>query len=180
VIFTPSLDILTSGKIFRRGKKILSARSGSAQHSSAQRDSTSTYATSRCCARKTGAGPTASHPQRCADGSPRPGGTTGRSHVFVQEFSFDTPIPLVTNLKSFPKCRLPLRRIAAHRLASQKLRSNPFTLRPIPVAPVIPPPQAAHEIDLSNEWEDMLAVEPAEADPAQVVPPEIGLRRPSL
>jgi len=92
----------------------------------------------------------------------------------VQEFSFDTPIPLVTESETFPEAPIAITpEIVAQQPEVSEMVVEPIHLDPVHVEPVTPPPpQATHEIDLSNEWEDMLAVEPTEA-PAR--PPEITL-----
>ncbi len=88
----------------------------------------------------------------------------------VQEFSFDTPIPLVTESEIYPEAPMAITPETVTQPPEFEVPET--TVQPISIVPetVPPPPQAAHEIDLSNEWEDMLDVEPAETVHAEPGP----------
>jgi tetratricopeptide (TPR) repeat protein len=83
----------------------------------------------------------------------------------VQEFSFDAP-ELVA--ESAPVEPVALTQIEPEPTVSE-IKLEPVSVEPEPVA--IKGEAAAHEIDISNEWEEMIEVEPAEpelhVEPAQ-------------
>lgn len=81
----------------------------------------------------------------------------------VQEFSFDAP-----DLMAEPA---PAEPIAAEHITFEQSSAEPavseITLEPVPLEQAAPvaikaPAESAHEIDISNEWEEMIEVEPAE------------------
>ncbi|HWF02518.1 MAG TPA: tetratricopeptide repeat protein, partial [Candidatus Angelobacter sp.] len=86
----------------------------------------------------------------------------------VQEFSFDTP-----ELNTEPEPSIPapveptLAPIALEPELEIEFASEPEPIKPVAFKaepePVAAAPMHEHEIDLSNEWEDMIEVEPVEA-----------------
>jgi tetratricopeptide (TPR) repeat protein len=83
----------------------------------------------------------------------------------VQEFSFDTP-ELITEPEpvAYPAPVEP----APSAMPELEIEFEPEPVKPVaikqsPAKPEPPPVAAAQEIDLSNEWEDMIEVEPVES-----------------
>ncbi|HZD93822.1 MAG TPA: hypothetical protein VE133_06180, partial [Candidatus Sulfotelmatobacter sp.] len=85
----------------------------------------------------------------------------------VQEFSFDAPDIVVARPE--PIAAIPVEPVIAEP-ALPEITVEPVRLEAALVA-VTPPPAPAHEIDISNEWEEMIEVEPAAATPELQVEP---------
>ncbi len=87
----------------------------------------------------------------------------------VQEFSFDAPEVVAAGPE--PILAAPVEPIIAEPVVSE----IPLAPVPIDAAPVAqaPPATPSHEIDISNEWEEMIEVEPAEL-PVQPVHEDAG------
>jgi tetratricopeptide (TPR) repeat protein len=81
----------------------------------------------------------------------------------VQEFSFDAPEPVA--IEPEPQVTPPIEPLLEPSPAEEiSLEPVAFDAPPAAAAPTAPPPAApAHEIDISNEWEDMIEVEPEES-----------------
>ncbi len=75
----------------------------------------------------------------------------------VQEFTFDTPEPVA--IEPEPPVTAPIEPVLASP-AVEEINLEPVVFD-APPAPA--PTSPAHEIDISNEWEDMIEVEPAES-----------------
>jgi len=92
----------------------------------------------------------------------------------VQEFSFDAPDLMAEPAPVEPIITQPS---VAEQIVTQQINAGPaaseITLEPVPLEQAAPvainaPAESAHEIDISNEWEEMIEVEPAE--PAAELP----------
>ena len=77
----------------------------------------------------------------------------------VQEFTFDTPDAVA--IEPEPPAAVPIETEPAPTAAAE-ISLEPVEIEAAP-APASRPAAPAHEIDISNEWEDMVEVEPAES-----------------
>jgi tetratricopeptide (TPR) repeat protein len=77
----------------------------------------------------------------------------------VQEFTFDTPEPV--SIEPEPMPAVPIEPEPA---PAAKAPLEPVKFE----APAAPAPAAQHEIDISNEWEEMIEVEPGEAPAPEI------------
>jgi tetratricopeptide (TPR) repeat protein len=82
----------------------------------------------------------------------------------VQEFSFDAPDLVAEPVLAEPVVAEP---IAAEPMVSE-IALEAVPLEPSPPVAITPVAEPTHEIDISNEWEEMIEVEPAE--PAAEIP----------
>ena len=78
----------------------------------------------------------------------------------VQEFTFDTPEPVA--IEPEPPVTAPIEPVM-ELPAVEEVSLEPVEMDAAP-APASPVPVSAQEIDISNEWEDMIEVEPTESE----------------